>query len=101
MRRLVESWLRAERGYHGNTLAAALRAMNEELATRTTRSRVSEWRRGTYVPSPETLSYMLNRTLAWALETAGVALTPGQHRALEALLWHTYEKDGEPWYDLL
>lgn len=66
-----------------------------------THSRVAEWRRGRYVPSAEALSYMLNRTLAWALRQAGISASPEQHRTLDSALWVTYEKDGEPWYDLV
>jgi len=100
MRRLVDSWIHAERESHGNTIAQALEGMKVELGSSTTHSRVAEWRRGVYVPSPQALSYMLNRTLPWVLQNAGIRVSPAQQRALEAKLWVSYEKDGEPWYDL-
>lgn len=100
MRQLVDSWLRAERENHGNSIARAIEGLNLELGSSTTDSRVSEWRRGVYVPSPQALSYMLNRTLPWALRSSGIRMSPDQQRVLEAKLWACYEKDGEPWYDL-
>jgi hypothetical protein len=97
MRRLVESWIEAEREYYGNSLAAAIRRMNEKRGCRLTHSRVSEWRRGVYAPSQVMISQMLYRTLPWALKKAGIAATREEVRALESLLWLTFQKDGQ-WY---
>jgi len=57
MRRLVESWVEAERAHHGNSLAEAIRRLNENRGMRVTHSRVSEWRRGVYAPSQLVLSH--------------------------------------------
>lgn len=101
MRRLVESWIAAEEGYHGNTLAEAIKRMNETRDMRLTHSRVSEWRRGVYVPSQVVLSQMLLRTLPWALRKAGIDVSAAQHSALEDLLWHTEVRDGQQYIELL
>ena len=101
MRQLVDSWIVAERELYGKTLAEAIRRMNDKLGCRVTHSRVSEWRRGVYVPSQVAISQMLYRTLPWALEKAGIRATEDQRRALQALLWITLEKDGQCWVELL
>ena len=87
MRRLVESWLEAEKQDHGNTPAAAIRRMNEKRNLRLTHSRVSEWRRGIYVPMPLVLSQMLLRTLPWALKNVGIQATAQQIGELKKLIW--------------
>ncbi|MGH2360254.1 MAG: hypothetical protein ACRDGM_06900 [bacterium] len=101
MRRLVESWIKAEREQHGHSLAAAIRALNGALKTRLTHSRVAEWRRGKYAPSQAALSYILGRTLSWALRQAGIAVSSTQYQGLEDALWVSFEKDGEPYVELL
>jgi hypothetical protein len=93
MKRLVESWVRAEREHHGNNLASALRLMNDRLDTKVTHSRVAEWRRGVYVPSQAILSRMLYRTLVWALKQAGIAVTPEQENRLRMALWNYDESE--------
>jgi len=100
MQKLVESWIRAEKEHYGNTLAAAIRRMNDRLGAKVTHSRVSEWRRGIYVPSQEILSSMLFRTLPWAIEKAGIAVLPAQWRELEELLWVSVEQDGKRFIQL-
>ncbi len=100
MQKLVESWIRAEKERYGNSLAAALRRMNDQLDTAITHSRVSEWRRGVYVPSQEVLSALLYRTLPWALEKAGVEMSLAQWRTLEELLWVVGERDGKRFIEL-
>jgi len=101
MRRLVESWIDAEREWHGNSLAQAIQRMNEKRGGSLTSSRVSEWRRGVYVPSQVVLSQMLYRTLPWALERAGIAASEVQYRDLEKLLWVAEVKDGQMYVELL
>lgn len=101
MRRLVESWIEAEQDFHGNTLAAAIKRMNEARDMRLTHSRVSEWRRGVYVPSPVVLSQMLYRTLPWALKQAGIAVSAAQFSELVKRLWVVGEKDGQAYIELL
>ena len=101
MRQLVASWIQAEKAYHGNTLATAIRRMNEKRGMRLTHSRVSEWRRGVYVPSQVILSQMLFRTLPWMLKEAGITVTHSQFRQLENLLWRTEDKDGQTFFELL
>lgn len=100
MRRLIESWVRAEQDYHGNTLAAAIRLMNETLGIRLNHSRVREWERGHYAPSQTTLSALLYRTLPWALKQAGIAVSEEQFHELEKLIWITGEEDGERFVEL-
>ena len=97
VRQLVASWLLAEREYYGNTPAQALRELNEALGLLTTHSRVSEWRRGVYVPSAEVLSEMLHRSLPWLLEQAGVPVDPNKLGALNRLLW-AYNEEGERYW---
>ena len=103
MKRLVESWLTAEEEAHGNTPAAAIRRMNEKRKMRVTHSRVSEWRRGVYVPSPLVLSQMLLRTLPWALTQSGIQATPRQIEGLLKLIWvvRDQDKDGHFHVELL
>jgi hypothetical protein len=101
MRRLVESWIEAEKHQHGNTLAAAIKRMNEKRKMQLTSSRVSEWRRGVYTPSPVVLSQMLLRTLPWALKQAGIAVSNAQFSELEKRLWIIKEKDGTAYVELL
>lgn len=97
MQRLVESWVRAEKERYGNTLAAAIRRMNEQLNTKVTHSRVAEWRRGVYTPSQQAISTMLYRTLPWALEQSGATMSAAQWRTLEELLWDVTHEDGKRW----
>ncbi len=101
MKRLVESWVRAELEYHGNNLAAAIRLLNEICGTRVTHSRVAEWRRGIYTPSQAILSMMLYRTLPWALRQAGIAVDVGQMTRLRSLFWKDFEKKGQRFVALL
>lgn len=101
MKRLVESWIEAEKNYHGNTLAAAIKRLNETREMRVTHSRVSEWRRGVYVPSPVVVSQMLLCTLPWALQRAGIAVSRPQFRELEKLLWVVREEGGNVYIELL
>jgi hypothetical protein len=101
MRQLVKSWIAAERELYGKPLAEAIRRMNDKRGCRVTHSRVSEWRRGIYVPSQVAISQMLYRTLPWALEKAGIRATNDQMRALESLLWISFEKDGQRGVELL
>ena len=97
MRQLVTSWLQAERKYHGNTQAQALRELNESLGVRVTHSRVAEWRRGVYVPSAEVLSEMLYRALPWLLKQAGITADRNQLGVLDRLLWVHNEDGGRYW----
>jgi hypothetical protein len=99
LRRLVESWIAAEQSY-GNTLAAAIKRLNETREMNVTSSRVSEWRRGVYVPSPIVLSQMLLRTLPWALQQSGIAVSAPQLTALRNFLWVVKEKDGKTYFEL-
>jgi hypothetical protein len=101
MRQLVNSWIAAERELHQKSLAEAIRRMNDKRGCRLTHSRVAEWRRGVYVPSQVAISQMLYRTLPWALEKAGIQATNDQMRALESLLWITFDKDGQRGVELL
>lgn len=86
MRRLVESWLTAERS-RGLSQADAIRQLNDILGAKHTHSRIAEWRRGRYAPSQDALSYMLFRTLPWAIDEVGIAVSDDQFRALVQKLW--------------
>ncbi len=101
MKQLVASWIEAERQHHGNTLGKAIENLNAVLNMRANCSRVSEWRRGVYCPSPVVLSLMLSQTLPWALKKAGIAASNPQFRELEKLLWVSVEKDGQHYIELL
>ena len=68
---LVQSWVKLETTVLGNTLAQALRELNEALGTIYTHSRIGEFSdnrngRGTRLP-PEIRSYMLKKVLAHVL----------------------------------
>lgn len=101
MRRLVESWIAAEKERYGNNLTAALKLLNDTLETTTTHSRVSEWRRGRYKPSQGAISLMLYRTLPWALNRSEIASTAAQIQQLEDLFWEPIEEDGQRSVELL
>ena len=99
MRRLVESWIEAERA-QGRSLADAIRFLNQVLGSKVTHSRVSEWRRGIYVPTPAATSLMLIETLPWALRQAGLQTSPAEIAKLKDLLWNTRHEGGEVVYEL-
>ena len=101
MKQLVASWIKAEQEWHRQSLAAAVARMNDTLGSVTTTSRVSEWRRGVYVPSTVTVSYMLSRTLPWAIKESAFPFTRDQHHMLAALLWQTGVEHGETYTELL
>ena len=87
MKRLVESWGKAEKNYYGNTQAQAIARLNKTLKLRITHSRVSEWKRGKYHPSALVLSEMLWRTLPWTLWIAALDISPTQQNQIDACLW--------------
>jgi hypothetical protein len=87
MRRLVESWLAAEREYYGNNQTQAIALLNKQLGMRVTHSRVSEWRRGIYTPSQAVLSHTLWRALPWLLKEAGLDVTDAQLDHIDRNLW--------------
>lgn len=100
MKRLVESWTEAEKR-RGNNLAAALRRLNDTLGMRVTHSRLAEWRRGVYVPSPVVLSFMFHDTLPWALEEAGISFSQEQLEVLYEIFWVRRTRRGETVEELL
>ena len=95
MRQLVCSWVAAEKNGYRNTLAQAIRDLNSECGMALTHSRLAEWRRGKYTPSPEALSQMLYRVLPWALREVGIEATEAQLDALEDFLWKVNVTNGE------
>lgn len=101
MKRLVDSWVAAEKERYGNNLTAALQLLNDTLDTTTMHSRVSEWRRGRYKPSQGAISFMLYRTLPWALERSEIANSATQFQQLEDLLWESIEEEGQRSVELL
>lgn len=72
MRQLVDSWVEAEKTGYGNTLGDAIKALSKECGITLTHSRVAEWRKGKYTPSPKVLSHMLYRVYPWALQEVGL-----------------------------
>jgi hypothetical protein len=78
MRRLVESWVEAEKTGYRNTLGGAIKELNRECGIRLTYSRLAEWRRGKYTPSPKVLSHLLYSVLPWALMKVGIKATEAQ-----------------------
>jgi len=101
MRRLVESWIEAEKTGYRNTLGGAIKELNQECGIKLTYSRLAEWRRGKYTPSPKVLSQMLYRVLFWALLKAGIRATEAQLDALEELIWKVNVTNGERNIELL
>jgi len=101
MRRLVESWVEAEKTGYRNTLGGAIKELNQECGIKLTYSRLAEWRRGKYTPSPKVLSQMLYRVLFWALLKAGIRATEAQLDALEELIWKVNVTNGERNIELL
>lgn len=95
MRQLVKSWVDAEKEYHGLTLGEAIEKLNADLAMRANYSRVSEWKRGRYVPNPTALSWMLSRVLPWMLQKMGLDPTPEALDRMANLLWVREIKDGK------
>ena len=101
MRRLVESWVEAEKIGYRNTLGGAIEELNRECGTKLTYSRLAEWRRGKYTPSPKVLSHLLYWVLPWALVKVGIKATDAQLDALEDLIWKVNVTDGERNIELL
>jgi hypothetical protein len=101
MRRLVESWIEAEKIGYRNTLGGAIEELNRECGIKLTYSRLAEWRRGKYTPSQKVLSQLLYSVLPWALMKVGIKATEAQLDALEDLIWNVQVKDGERHIDLL
>lgn len=101
MRQLVASWIKAEQYRYGHSLSAAVALMNQTIGSATTTSRVSEWRRGVYVPSTVAVSYMLSQTLPWAIRESACPFTRDQYQMLAALLWQTGVEHGETYTELL
>lgn len=75
---LIDAWLAASTTIYGShevdaSQADAIRAMNAELGTRYTASRIGEWRRGDRVPSPQAMRYMAREAVAWVLRESGIS----------------------------
>jgi hypothetical protein len=87
MKSFIESWIAAERDDYGNNQAQAIKALNEQLGTNLTHSRLSEYRRGIYEPSARANRYMLWCMLPWVLESAGVNVSDEQMGKIRVLLW--------------
>src|SRR5580704_11929159 len=101
MRRLVESWVEAEKTGYRNTLGGAIKELNKECSIKLTYSRLAEWRKGKYIPSPKILSQLLYWVLPWALMKVGIKATEAQLDALEDLIWNVRVMDGKRHIDLL
>lgn len=100
MKQLVNSWIEAERSGYGNSLASAIKELNQECGMKLTHSRLSEWRRGLYTPSPKVVSYILYRTYPWALHKVGITASSAQLDALEDLVLDMKMVDGDRQLDL-
>ncbi len=101
MRQLVESWVEAEKTGYGNTLGDAIKALSKECGITLTHSRVAEWRKGKYTPSPKVLSHMLYRVYPWTLQKVGLRASEAQLDAIEDLLWKVNVTGGERNIELL
>lgn len=95
MKRLVNSWVEAELRGYGNTLAGAIKELNQECGIKLNHSRLSEWRRGRYTPSPQVIAYMLYKVWPWALLKVGITATEAQLDGLEDLLLDMKMIDGD------
>ncbi len=94
MRRLIETWVKAEKEYHGLRQTQAIKHLGETVGANVTHSRLSEWRRGVYCPSPTVISEMLYRALPWILKQSGVRAGPEQMDAIDHSIW-VIEPDGQ------
>jgi hypothetical protein len=101
MQQLVSSWVEAQKNGYRNTLGVAITELNKVCGTKLTYSRLAEWRRGKYTPSPKVLSHLLYWVLPWALMKVGIKATEAQLDALEDLIWNVQVKDGERNIELL
>ena len=96
MRRLVASWVEAEKEYHGLTRSQAIERLSDVVGINVTHSRLSEWCRGKYCPQPAVLSEMLYRAFPWILGTAGIQATKAQMDQVDNMLWKI--EDGIRYY---
>jgi hypothetical protein len=101
MQQLVSSWVEAQRNGYRRTLGVAIKDLNKVCGTKLTYSRLSEWRRGKYTPTPKVLSHLLYWVLPWALMKVGIKATEAQLDALEDLIWKVNKTDGERNIELL
>lgn len=85
--KLVDTWIAAEKKLYGNSQGKAVHELNAQLEMSVSQSRVSEWRRGVYLPSVLVVGYMLARSLSFMLREAGIAFTEGDVNRLESLIW--------------
>lgn len=100
MKQLVNSWVEAELRGYGNTLAGAIKELSQECGMKLTHSRLSEWRRGLYTPSPKVMAYMLYKVYPWALLRVGINATDAQLDGLEDLMLDMKVVDGSRQLDL-
>lgn len=100
MKTLVNSWVEAELTGYGNTLAGAIKELSQECGIKLTYSRLSEWRRGLYTPSPKVLAYMLYKVYPWALQKVGLKATSAQLDGLEDLVLDMKLIDGDRHLDV-
>jgi hypothetical protein len=77
------------------------KVLRQECGITLTHSRVAEWRRGKYTPSPRVLSHMLYRVYPWAIQRAGLRASEAQLDVIEDLLWKVNVADGERNIELL
>ena len=101
MKQLVNSWVEAELKGYGNTLAGAIKELSQECGMKLTYSRLSEWRRGLYTPSPKVITFMLFRVYPWALSKVGIKATDTQLDGLEDLVLDMKMVDGDRQLDLV
>ncbi len=73
---LVTTWLTSEAAQHGLNEAQARRAMNAALGSRYNHVNVAKWKAGA-TPRPPTRRYMLQRSLAYCLQSAGIEVDAG------------------------
>jgi hypothetical protein len=101
MQQLVSSWVDAQKNGYRRTLSVAIKELNKVCGIKLTYSRLAEWRKGKYTPSPKVLSHMLYWVLPWALMKVGIKATDAQLDALEDLIWRVNKADGQRNIELL
>lgn len=93
--KLVETWVQAEKRYHGNDERDALRQLNEALQMSVMQSRVAEWSRGVYLPSVPVIGYILSRALPFILHEAGCDTNTAPLEKIESYIWGSSDESAD------
>ena len=81
---LVTTW-QAAATQNGESIQAALDALNAELGTKYGHNHLSQWRRGICSPSTPVIGYMLTHCLRYALVHSGLIYPHSEPDRLEQL----------------